>query len=272
MRTRRLDIHTAFRKEMEMETLLEDGMDGQSTATSEKRFPTCQASSESAKLRIIIVEDDEELRLVLVTVFSRLGHDVRGAGDGARLDFALADYLADVVVLDLNLPGEDGVDIAQRLRRTHQCGIIMMTDRALVQERVAGFESGADLYFVKPINPLELHAALLNLGRRLRPALSPCGAAWHFELQRSVVQSPRGINISLTAQESIVMQLLFAVLGKTVSRPDIFFALGHPDDEHGSKRLETLLSRLRSKVHHLDPESELPIRARHSQGYAFLAD
>jgi len=255
-----------------MDSSLEDGTDGQTPEAPERRCSASQATSETQKLRIIIVEDDEELRSVLVTFFSRLGHDIRGAGDGPNLDFALADYPADVVVLDLNLPGEDGVDIAKRLRRTNQCGIIMMTDRALVNERMKGFESGADLYFVKPINPLELHAALLNLGRRLRPALSPCGAAWHFDLQRSVVQSPRGINISLTAQESIVMQLLFAVLGKTVSRPDIFFALGHPDDEHGSKRLETLLSRLRSKVQHLDPESELPIRARHSQGYAFLAD
>ncbi|HIJ87217.1 MAG TPA: response regulator transcription factor [Desulfuromonadales bacterium] len=226
-----------------------------------------------AKLRIIIVEDEEVLRTVLVTILTRLGHDVRGAGDGAALDLALADYPADVVVLDLNLPDEDGVDIAQRLRRTCSCGIIMTTGRGQVEERVNGFQGGADLYFVKPIDPLELHAALLNLARRLTPAESPAKKiAWHFDPQLSTVRTPHGISINLTAHEYIVMQQLLAVPGKTVSRSELFSALGHPDDEYGSKRVETLLSRLRSKVRHFDPESELPIRARHGIGYAFLAD
>lgn len=225
-----------------------------------------------SKLRIIIVEDEEELRNVLVAIFSRLGHDVRGAGDGASLDLALSDYPTDMLVLDLNLPGEDGIEIAQRVRRTHQCGIVMTTDRGQVQERVSGFERGADLYFVKPIDPLELHAALLNLGQRLMPSLSPGKSAWHFDPQLSALQTPRGINVNLTARESIVMQLLLAVPGKTVRRSDIILALGHPDDEYGGKRVETLLSRLRAKTRHLDPEADLPIRARHGMGYAFLAD
>jgi len=226
-----------------------------------------------SKLRIIIVEDEEELRTVLVSILTRLGHDVRGAGDGTALDLALADYPADVVVLDLNLPGEDGVGIAQRLRRTCSCGIVMTTARSQVQERVSGFQGGADLYFVKPIDPLELHAALLNLGRRLTPPGTPQNkATWHFDPQFSLVLTPHGVTVNLTAHEFIVMQLLLAVPGKTVRRSELYSALGHPDDEYGSKRVETLVSRLRSKVHLLDPESELPIRARHSMGYAFLAD
>jgi DNA-binding response OmpR family regulator len=231
-----------------------------------------QPNHEEPKLRIIIVEDEHELRNVLVTVLSRLGHDVRGVGDGISLNYALADYPADVVVLDLNLPGEDGVEIAQRLRRTNRCGIVMTTSRSMVDERVKGFDSGADLYFVKPIVPLELHAALLNLGRRLMPSPQPGEAAWRFIPQHSILQTPRDININLTAYECIVMQLLLAVPGKIVHRTEIFSALGHPDDEYSGKRLEVLLSRLRSKVHTLDPESALPIRARHGMGYAFLAD
>lgn len=223
-------------------------------------------------LRIIIVEDQEELRTVLETVLSRLGHDVRGAGDGAALDLALADYPADVVVLDLNLPGEDGVAIALRLRQTNKCGIIMATSRGLANERINGFENGADLYLVKPVNPMELHAALLNLGRRLRLAPDNEHATWTFDPQLSAIRTPLGISVNLTAQENIVMQLLLAIPGKTVQRSKIFSALGHFDDEYGSKRLETLLSRLRSKIRRHDPNTELPIRARHGMGYAFLAD
>ncbi|MEI6306745.1 MAG: response regulator transcription factor, partial [Deltaproteobacteria bacterium] len=178
----------------------------------------------------------------------------------------------DVLILDLNLPGEDGVDIAQRLRRTCSCGIIMTTARGQVKERVSGFQSGADLYFVKPIDPIELHAALISLGRRISPPLPIEKSAWHFEPQLSTMRTPRNISIQLTAQECIVMRLLFASPGETVLRSEIFSALGHPDDEYASKRLETLLSRFRSKVRVFDPESELPIRARHGMGYAFLAD
>jgi DNA-binding response OmpR family regulator len=231
-----------------------------------------QLNHEEPKLRIIIVEDEQELRNVLVTVLSRLGHDVRGVGDGTSLDRALADYPADVVVLDLNLPGEDGVEIAQRLRRTNRCGIVMTTSRSMVDERVKGFDSGADLYFVKPIVPLELHAALLNLGRRLTPSTSSNKTAWHFDPKLSVVRTPNDVTINLTAHESIVMRLMLAVPGEIIRRSDIFTALGHPDDEYGRKRVETLLSRLRLKVHTLDPETELPVRARHGMGYAFLAD
>lgn len=223
-------------------------------------------------LRIIVVEDHEDLRTVLEAVLSGLGHDVRGVGDGAALDMALADYPADVVVLDLNLPGEDGVTIAQRLRQTNKCGIIMTTSRGLANERISGFENGADLYLVKPINPLELHAALLNLGRRLRVSPANEHTTWHFDPQLSIIQTPLGISINLTAQESIVLKLLLAVPGKTVTRLEIFSALGHLDDEYASKRVETLLSRLRSKVRTHDQHSEIPIRARHSMGYAFLAD
>lgn len=226
----------------------------------------------ASKLRIIIVEDEEELRSVLVAVLSRLGLDVRGVGDGASLDFVLVEYPADIIVLDLNLPGEDGINIAQRLRQSCSCGIVMTTGRDQLKERMAGFHSGADLYFVKPINPLELHAALLNLGKRLAPVAPSTKMHWHYDPQSSEVRTPLGISIHLSAQECIVMRLLLAVPGKTVPRSAIFAALGHPDDEYGSKRVETLLSRMRSKVRTLDPEAELPVRARHGMGYAFLAD
>lgn len=209
---------------------------------------------------------------MLVTILSRLGHDVRGAGDGASLDRAMAEYTADVIVLDLNLPGEDGVEIAQRLRQTCNCGIIMTTSRALVQERVSGFQNGADLYFVKPIDPMELHASLLNLGRRLLLPTPPGKSAWHFDSQLSVLRTPCNITINLTSQENIVMRLMFSLPGENIPRSEIFTALGHPDDEYGSKRVETLFSRLRSKVRNLDPCSVLPIRARHGIGYAFLAE
>ena len=144
----------------------------------------------------------------------------------------------------------------------------MTTSRDQINERVKGFHSGADLYFVKPIDPMELNAALLNLGRRLMPSQ----ASWRFDPLLSVITTPRNISVNLTAHECTILRLLFAEPGETVAITEIFTALGHPDDRYGSKRVATLLSRLRSKILSLDPESEPPIRSRHAMGYAFLAD
>jgi DNA-binding response OmpR family regulator len=145
----------------------------------------------------------------------------------------------------------------------------MVTARGRIDERVLGHETGADLYFVKPVDIRELNAALINLARRLftKPQLS-----WRFSALTSTLQTPNNIPVSLTAQECILMQRLLQSPGTNVSRRDIFTVLNQPDDLYADKRLEALVSRLRSKVKAADAESELPVRARHNLGYAFLAE
>ncbi len=229
------------------------------------------SSALASKVRVIFVEDEEYLRDVLVAIHTRFGHEVRGAADGEALDSLLHDYIPDVVVLDLNLPGEDGISISRRLRSTLNCGIIMTSGRGKLKDRLDGFESGADLYFVKPIEPVELNAAIENLARRIRPASPAIKPEWYFDQLLSTLTSPRGVGIDLTGQESLLMELFVASPGHIVHRPAIFAALEHPDDAYAGKKVETLVSRLRAKARRLDPLSELPIRARHSQGYAFLA-
>jgi DNA-binding response OmpR family regulator len=229
------------------------------------------ASMDSAAtpLKILIVEDEVPLLDALVKIFTRFGHDVRGVGDGKAMDAALADYAVDIVVLDLNLPGEDGVQISRRLRQSSSCGIIMMTGRGRLDEKLDGYQCGADLYFVKPVDPEELHAAIVSLGRRLLP-VSPPG--WSFDAIRSNIITPRNISVPLTAQQTIVLGLLTARIGESVPRAEILSALGHTEDEYANQRLETLVSRLRSRVKAADPESELPVRARSNLGYSFMAD
>ena len=144
----------------------------------------------------------------------------------------------------------------------------MITARGKVDERVIGLESGADLYFVKPVDIRELDAALRSLARRLKLA---SGNAWRFDPLASRLTTPLGIEIQLTAHECIVMKKLLEQPGENVPRSEIFKALRQPDDIYADKRLETMISRLRSKVRSADPESELPIRGRHNLGYAFLS-
>jgi DNA-binding response OmpR family regulator len=220
-------------------------------------------------INIIVVEDDPELRDILVSGLRFFGHQVRGAGGGKSLDVELAVSTPDVVILDLGLPDEDGIDISTRLRRDYDCGIVMITARGKLDERVTGLESGADLYFVKPVDIRELDAALRSLSRRISASSR---AYWRFDPRTSTLTTPLGIDIPLTAHECILIRELLAEPGENVPRSEIFKALRQPDDLYADKRLETMISRLRSKVRMADAGSELPVRARHNLGYAFLAE
>jgi DNA-binding response OmpR family regulator len=221
-----------------------------------------------SNLSIVIVEDDLELREYLMKGLSYFGFDLRGVGDGAELNAVLADKPAHIVLLDLGLPKEGGLEIAARLRDNPSMGIIMLTARSMTEERILGLESGADHYFTKPVEIAELAAAIKNLGRRLAQRVS---TPWSFSSQTSSLQTPNGVAISLTAHECLLMELLFAHLGQNVSRQQIFSALGQPDEISSNARIEVLISRLRTKVQKADPGVSLPLRARHNMGYILLA-
>ena len=223
----------------------------------------------STALRVIVVEDNLELLDILVTGLCHFGHHASGVCNGRDLDTAMAESPADIVVLDLGLPGEDGLAIAKRLRKSSDCGIVMVTARGELDQRVLGRETGADLYFVKPVHIQELNAALINLATRI---LRKTKSGWHFSPLTSMLQTPNGVNIALTAQECILMQKLLEIPGTTVSRGEIFTLLHQPNDIYADKRLEALVSRLRGKVRSVDAGCKLPVHARHNLGYAFLAD
>lgn len=222
------------------------------------------------KLRIVLVEDEPELRDNLIIGLTSYGLDVRGAANGTELDATLADQAADIVLLDLGLPGEDGLKIAERLRSNSKTGVIILTARGLTGDRILGLESGADSYFVKPVDIAELAAAIKSLGRRLE---KPAEVRWRLNPECSRLYSPNSICITLTAQECLLMRLMISNIGRNVTRTEIFQAIGQPpNDVYSNPRLEVLISRLRSKVHKADPAEPLPLRARHNIGYIFLLE
>ena len=226
-------------------------------------------SNLQGSLRVIVVEDSDELRLILVAGLSEFGHQVRGVDCGRALDAAMAEAPADMVILDIGLPGEDGMSIARRLRRNSKCGIVMVTAYGRVDDRVHSFGNGADLYFVKPVDLRELDAALKSLAQRI---FGQPDSAWRFNARASKLYNPKGIEIALTAQELSFVRKLIETPGENVLRKDIFLALGQPNDHYADRRLETMVSRLRSKVRTADAENELPVNSRHNLGYAFLAE
>ncbi len=117
--------------------------------------------------KLVVVEDDEIYRELVVSSLNQLGFPCRGVGCHQELQVALIIQQADIILLDLNLGDEDGLDIAKSLRETGRYGIIMMTTRGTIQQRIDGLATGTDAYMVKPIDMRELVAVIRNLHRRL---------------------------------------------------------------------------------------------------------
>ncbi|MCR6629749.1 MAG: response regulator transcription factor [Magnetospirillum sp.] len=232
--------------------------------------------------RIVVVEDETSLRADLVEYLAACGHAVAGCGDGGALDAALSRQAADIVILDVNLPGEDGFSIAKRLREQSEVGIIMLTARGVNVDRVVGLEIGADVYLVKPIELRELEAQVRTLARRLKvtPATqaaagpvtvaSPIPGGWLYDQVAWALIAPGGGVLKLTANERVFVNLLVEQPGEPVSRADIFRALGKREWDVGDRSVDSMVRRLRSKGEEMLGHP-LPIEAVHGTGYAFAA-
>jgi len=214
------------------------------------------------------------MRDYLVAGLEHFGISTTGVADGAALNAHLANHPADIVILDIGLPGEDGLAIAARLRQERpRLGIIMLTVRDHTDDRVQGLDSGADLYFAKPIDLRELASAVGSLHRRLglpRPAAPP--ARWRLDSLHSTLITPAAIAIALTDNELRFLTPLLEQPGEVVERDTLSQALDQIPDVYSMRRMETMLSRLRAKVQRASPEEPLPVRARHGRGYAFLGE
>jgi DNA-binding NarL/FixJ family response regulator len=131
-------------------------------------FANTRESSSHRVLRVVVIEDQPLFRDLLVNHLQSQGHDVRGLNNGQHLDALFGSHPPDVLILDVSLGCEEnGLDIAEKVRRHSHCGIIFMSSHARVEDRVAAFNRGADAYFVKPVSFVELNAAMANLAQRL---------------------------------------------------------------------------------------------------------
>ncbi|MBK1842773.1 response regulator transcription factor [Azospirillum sp. YIM B02556] len=244
--------------------------------------------------RIIVVEDEADLRDDLVEYLDRCGFEVRGASRGAELDRLLEAGPADVLVLDINLPDEDGFSVARRIRASSSAAIIMLTARSGLIDRVIGLELGADVYLVKPVEFREVEAQIKALIRRMQKGAGPLPAAeplqpppaaipvahaavngadarkaWVFDDIEWRIQPPAGGAVPLTATEYKFLSLLVTAPGEAVSRQDISIALTGRDWDPYSRSIDSLVRRLRIKVEERSG-CALPVQAVHGVGYAFV--
>jgi len=207
------------------------------------------------------------MRRTLETALSKAGYAVDVAADGhhAELLTALHDY--DVVLLDIMLPGLDGLDILRRLRETTRpTRVLLLTARDTVEDRVRGLDMGADDYLVKPFALEELLARVHALCRRGYPQSAPRLVIADLEIETRAREVFRaGVRIALTPREYLVLEYLARRMGEVVSRADIE---AHVYDERldpMSNVVESAISSLRKKLS--APNRAALIHTRHGQGY-----
>ena len=236
---------------------------------------------------IVVVEDENSLRSDMVEYLSSCGFDAIGARDGAELDRLLRNRNAAIIILDVNLPNEDGFKIAARLRDGHGAGIIMVTARSSTVDRVVGLEIGADAYLVKPVELRELEAQVKSLLRRSERAAETANQAangtagaeagdpadearWSLDPTEWSLTNPAGIRISLTSMEMKLTSLLAAQARKPATRDQISQALYNRRWNPEDRSIDTVVGRLRHKVEGAIG-GPAPLKSVHGVGYVFSA-
>ena len=198
-------------------------------------------------LNIMVVEDHDALRNVTVEALAERGHNVRGVDSAEALPDEPGLFPIDLLVIDLNLPGEDGISLAARIRATQpDIGIIMVTARGQVRDRLTGYDSGADIYLTKPTSADELCAAVRALTRRLRPD-DPAASTFTLNLGAMTLQGPAG-SVSLSGQETALLAALVRAKDQQLETWQLIALADKAVNDASKKALEVQIVRLRKKL------------------------
>ncbi len=233
--------------------------------------------------RILVVDDDRRVRDMLTRYFEEEGFRVGAADSGAAMWERLGESPTDVVLLDLGLPGEDGLAIARELRARSGIGIIMVTGRSDMVDRVVGLEVGADDYIAKPFHLREVLARVKSVLRRLHPAAAaeappedPIGErlsfeGWHLDVAKRQLVTADGADVRLTTGEFDLL-LAFASNPNRVLDRDRLVALTRGREWDAFDRsIDTQVSRLRKKLSS-GPGHPTLIKSIRGVGYLFAAE
>ena len=228
----------------------------------------------SSMIRVAVVEDNEDLRSDLVFFLQRHECEVVFEDDGSSaLEFLEAGRY-DVVLLDLGLCGADGLVLSKRLRKLRpDIGIIMLTARGMAQERLLGWQGGADAYIVKPAPLDEVLAVIRGVARRLSPeaSLAATQPVWMMCKLTQELRSPEGKVVALTSRETNLLQVMHEFSPKATPRDVLLQSLGATSagDYFDIRRLEVAISRLRNKIR--DCTGQKMIVSVRNYGYRFSA-
>lgn len=231
---------------------------------------------------VLIVEDDRDTRDLVTRFLKQNGYRVTAAGDGRAMRKALMDGRFDLVVLDLMLPGEDGLSLCRDLRNRSALPVIMVTAKGEETDRIVGLEVGADDYLPKPFNPRELLARIRAVMRRAVPPLGAAAATeesagkvyrfdrWTMDVDRREVADREGRSAGLTAGEFDLLLALVERPGRVLSREQLLDLVGGRDAHAFDRAIDAQICRLRRKIES-DPAVPKLIKTIRAGGYVLTA-
>lgn len=228
----------------------------------------------SAKTQVLVVDDDASLRELLENYLQREGFKVSGVADGVAMFEWLSQAVPDIIILDLMLPGDDGLTLARRLRQQTQVPIIMLSARGDEIDRIIGLEVGADDYLAKPFNPRELLARIRAVLRRpaQHTAEGAVAGQLNFGPYRLELASRRllrnGENVSLTGSEFDLLRIFAEHPNRVLDRDRLLDLLKGYERNPFDRSIDVQVARLRAKI---EPDKKTPcyIRTVWGRGYIF---
>jgi DNA-binding response OmpR family regulator len=232
-------------------------------------------------VHILVVDDDQRIRQMLTRYFEQEGYRISVAADGPALRAQLNDSV-DVILLDVVMPGEDGLTLAREIRANSDVGIIMLTGRDDVLDRVVGLEVGADDYIAKPFHLREVLARVRSVLRRRNPrpdqpprALAPRSDdevirfdGWRLDAGRRQLFSPKGEAVALTTGEFDLLSALVKHPGRVFGRDALMDLTRGRSWEAFDRTIDAQVARLRKKIE-VDPKKPTLVKSVRGVGYVF---
>ena len=230
---------------------------------------------------VVVCDDEVDIRDTLREYLERRGYRVTAAADGEQLRALVDKEPINIVILDINMPGEDGLSLARFLHQRGDVSIIMLTASGDVVDRIVGLEMGADDYLAKPVDLRELHARIKSVlrrsqrgDRRASPTVSPSGhqtvqfGQCTLDLDAHKLFDADGTEIDITAMEFSLMKVFARNAGRVLNRDQLMDQAHDRDWEPFDRSVDIRISRLRRKIEK-DPAKPAIIRTVRGMGYIF---
>lgn len=226
---------------------------------------------------ILVVDDDTEIRSLLHEYLQKQGYRVTAAADGKGLRAAVANSHPDLIILDLMLPGEDGLTLCRELRARSEIPIIMLTARGDETDRIVGLELGADDYVAKPFSPRELLARIKSVLRRaralpenLKTEESGCFrfGGWTLDAATRNLISPQGVVVALSGTDFRLLKIFVDHPNRVLTRDQLIDLMLSRDAGPYDRAIDVQVSRLRQRLGE-DAKEPAIIKTVRGQGYVF---
>jgi len=218
---------------------------------------------------ILVVDDDDRIRGLLKRYLQERGYRVSTAPNAAKALSTLNSLAFDLLVLDVMMPGMNGFELTEAVRKRGDTPILLLTARGEAEDRIKGLSLGADAYLAQPFEPEELVRRLNAILRRARPAVAAIRRVefgeWSFDVEREIL-TRSGDPVRLTGGEAALLAALAASTGQTVSRLSLSERTGG-----GERAVDVQVTRLRRKIEE-DPKEPLHLQTVRGEGYRLVAD